>query len=90
MDDSIEINLRPRRQIAHRLLIQVALTNRAGLESLDRYTAEDEEARFDLVAWLIDARAVDELTRSGDCGQTTSTVWCFHWKPLTRSPGHSI
>jgi len=63
VDDSIEINLRPRRQIAHRLLIQVALTNRAGLESLDRYTSEDEEARFDLVAWLIDARAVDELTR---------------------------
>jgi hypothetical protein len=63
VDDSIDINLRPRRQIAHRLLIEVALTNRAGLESLDRYTTDDEEARFDLVAWLIDARAVDELTR---------------------------
>lgn len=62
MDDSIEINLRPRRQIAHRLLIEVALTNRAGLESLDRYTPEDDEARFDLIAWLIDGRAVDELT----------------------------
>lgn len=62
MDDSIEINLRPRRQIAHRLLIEVALTNRAGLESLDRYTPDDEEARFDLIAWLIDARAIDELT----------------------------
>jgi hypothetical protein len=61
--DSIDINLRPRRQIAHRLLIQIALTNRAGIESLDRYTPEDEEARFDLIAWLIDARAVDELTR---------------------------
>jgi hypothetical protein len=56
--------LRPRRQIAHRLLIQVALTNRAGLESLDRYTQEDDEARFDLIAWLIDARAIDELTRA--------------------------
>jgi hypothetical protein len=63
VDDSIEINLRPRRQVAHRLLVQVALTNRAGLESLDRFTAEDEEARFDLIAWLIDARAIDELTR---------------------------
>jgi hypothetical protein len=63
VDDSIDINPRPRRQIAHRLLIQIALTNRAGIESLDRYAPEDEEARFDLIAWLIDARAIDELTR---------------------------
>lgn len=62
MDDSIEIELRPRRQVVDRLLSLIALANRLGLESQSEYGSEDLEARFDLIAWLIDARAIDELT----------------------------
>lgn len=62
MDDVIEIELRPRRQVVDRLLSLIALANRLGLESQSEYSNEDLEARFDLIAWLIDARAIDELS----------------------------
>ena len=62
MDEGIEIELRPRRQIVDRLLSLIALANRLGLESQSHFEREDHEARFDLIAWLIDARAIDELS----------------------------
>lgn len=62
MDDSIEIELRPRRQVVDRLLALIALANRLALESQSHYGGQDQEDRFDLVAWLIDVRAIDELT----------------------------
>jgi hypothetical protein len=62
MDDGIEIELRPRRQVVDRLLSLIALANRVALESQHEYSNEDLEARFDLIAWLVDARAIDELS----------------------------
>jgi len=64
MDDSIEINLRAPRDVALRLLIEVGIVNRAGLESAktqeERTTANED--RFDLFAWLIDAGANVQMT----------------------------
>lgn len=62
MDDTIDIVLRPRRQIVDRLLALIALANRLALESQSHYGGQDQEDRFDLIAWLIDARSIDELT----------------------------
>jgi hypothetical protein len=62
MDDAIEIELRPRRQVVDRLLSLIALANRVALESQSQYLSDDLEARFDLIAWLVDARAIDELS----------------------------
>lgn len=58
MDDTLEINLRAPRDAALRLLIEIGIVNRAGLESAAKsgYEMADEE-RFDLYAWLIDAGA---------------------------------
>jgi hypothetical protein len=62
MDDTVEIQLRPRRQVVDRLLSLIALANRLGLEAQTEYSTEDLEARFDLIAWLVEARAIDELS----------------------------
>ena len=62
MDEGIDINLRPRRQVVDRLLALIALANRLSLEAQSQYGSADLEERFDLIAWLIDARAIDELT----------------------------
>ena len=58
MDDTLEINLRAPRDAALRLLIEIGIVNRAGLESAAKsgYAKADEE-RFDLYAWLVDAGA---------------------------------
>jgi hypothetical protein len=59
VDDSIDINLRAPRDVALRLLIEIGIVNRAGLEAAktkeQRATANED--RFDLLAWLIDAGA---------------------------------
>ncbi len=62
MDDALDIELRPRRQVVDRLLALIALANRLGLEAQTQYSDDDLEARFDLIAWLVDIRAIDELT----------------------------
>ncbi len=64
MDDSIEINLRAPRDVALRLLIEVGVINRAGLESSktkdERVTANED--RFDLLAWLMSSGAEAQMT----------------------------
>jgi hypothetical protein len=64
MDDSIEINLRTPRDVALRLLIEIGVVNRAGLEAAktkeQRATANED--RFDLHTWLIDAGADAQMT----------------------------
>src|SRR3954465_5206267 len=64
MDDSIEINLRAPRDVALRLMIEIGIINRAGLESAntkeDRAAANEE--RFDLLAWLMSAGADVQMT----------------------------
>lgn len=58
MDDTLEINLRAPRDAALRLLIEIGIVNRAGLESAAKSDdAKAEEDRFDLYAWLVDAGA---------------------------------
>lgn len=54
-DDEIEIELRPPRDVADRLLVLSAICRRAFLENERGDLGEDPEAeRFDLVAWLRD------------------------------------
>jgi len=64
MDDSIEISLRAPRDVTLRLLIEVGIVNRAGLESAktpeERTTANGD--RFDLLAWLMNAGADAQMT----------------------------
>ncbi len=66
MDDSIEINLRPAREVGRRLIVLVSLLHRAELET--RAASGDpvslEEERFDLSAWLIDQQITDALAPS--------------------------
>ena len=64
MDDSLEINLRSPRDVALRLLIEIGIVNRAGLESAnspDEHATANED-RFDLYAWLINAGADAQMT----------------------------
>ena len=64
MDDSIEINLRTPRDVALRLLIEIGIVNRAGLEAAatiaERATANED--RFDLFTWLVDTGADAQMT----------------------------
>lgn len=64
MDDSIDINLRPARQVGQRLIALVAMLNRAELETRSGQVPleELEEERFDLSAWLIDQQVSDALS----------------------------
>ena len=58
MDDTLEINLRAPRDAALRLLIEIGIVNRAGLEATAQSDdAKADEERFDLYAWLVDAGA---------------------------------
>lgn len=64
MDDSIEINLRPARQVGQRLIALIAMLNRTELETRNGQTAQEEleEERFDLSAWLIDQQIEGALS----------------------------
>lgn len=66
MDDSIEINLRPAREVGRRLIVLVSLLHRAELETRtgESDPAALEEERFDLSAWLIDQQIADALAPS--------------------------
>jgi hypothetical protein len=66
MDDSIEINLRPAREVGRRLIVLVSLLHRAELETRtgESGPANLEEERFDLSAWLIDQQIADALAPS--------------------------
>lgn len=69
-DDSIDINLRSRVEIGHRLIILSAVLARVGLESNaplggDPADIADAEAeRFDLLTWLKDVGAIAALSRT--------------------------
>jgi hypothetical protein len=66
MDDSIEINLRPARQVGQRLIALVAMLHRAELETRtgQQSAAELNEERFDLSAWLSDQQVAEALSPS--------------------------
>jgi hypothetical protein len=66
MDDSIEINLRPARQVGQRLIALVAMLHRAELETRNGQSTPEalEEERFDLSAWLVDQQVEEALSPS--------------------------
>ena len=69
-DDSIDVNLRSRAEIGHRLVVLGAVLARVGLESNTPVggdpadIADAEGERFDLLAWLTDVGASAGLSRN--------------------------
>jgi hypothetical protein len=62
-EDELDINARDRQEISNRMLVLIALCNRAAIDAAD---SQDEplEDRFDLIAWLEMEGVNKELTGS--------------------------